>query len=137
MQFVDLVEELHRRQNAMYSGGPVEPVRELLAEDVVWHVPGESAIAGDHRGVDAVIDYFETRRRLAAGSMRIHPGEALAGADFAVQLADGTAEIDGRTVRWSTVGVYRLENGRVAEAWLVPTNLAKFEEIWVSGRRLG
>ena len=28
------------RQRAMYAGGPAEPVRELLAADVVWHVPG-------------------------------------------------------------------------------------------------
>ena len=133
---VELVEELHRRQNAMYGGGPVEPVRELLAEDVVWHVPGRSPIAGDHIGVDAVIEYFETRRRLADESMRIHPGDMVAGEGFVAQLADGSAEIGGRRVEWSTVGVYRLEEGRVAEAWLVPTDLAKFEEIWARRRDL-
>lgn len=47
----ELVAELHRRQGEMYAGGPVEPVLELLAEDVVWHVPGASPIAGDHRAL--------------------------------------------------------------------------------------
>jgi ketosteroid isomerase-like protein len=72
-----LVEELHRRQAAMYAGGPVDAVAEMLAENVVWHVPGRSPIAGEHRGREAVI-----------------------------------------------------EAGRVAEAWLVPSDLAKFDRIW-------
>lgn len=42
----------------MYAGGPVEPVAELLAEDIVWRVPGKSPIAGEHRGVAAVLEYF-------------------------------------------------------------------------------
>ncbi len=126
----ELVEELHRRQAAMYAGGPVGPVEELLAEDVVWHVPGTSPIAGEHRGREAVIEYFETRRRLAANTMRLHPGEMLSRGDFVVQLVDGSAEIAGEEVTWSTVGLYRFEAGQVAEAWLIPSNLATFERIW-------
>lgn len=126
----ELVEELHRHQAAMYGGGPVGPVAELLADDVVWHVPGTSPIAGDHRGKEAVVEYFDTRRRLAANSMRLHPGELLTGEDFVAQLVDGSAEIGGEQVSWSTVGVYRFEAGRVAEAWLVPSDLATFERVW-------
>ena len=48
---VALVEELHRRQGAMYAGGAFEPGLELLAADIVWHVSGASPIAGDHRDV--------------------------------------------------------------------------------------
>ena len=36
----------------MYSGGSVEAVAELLAGDIVWHVPGSSPIVGAYR-VDA------------------------------------------------------------------------------------
>jgi ketosteroid isomerase-like protein len=131
VSLAERVEELHRRQAEMYAGGPVEPVAELLADDVVWHVPGKSAIAGDHSGKEAVLAYFRLRRRLAASSMRIHPGERLTGEDLVAQLADGSAEIGGETVRWSTVGIYRFENGKVAEAWLIPSDLAKFDRIWV------
>jgi len=128
----ELVEELHRRQAAMYAGGPVEPVGEMLAEGVVWHVPGTSPIAGEHRGRPAVIAYFELRRRLARNSLRLHPGDFLTGRDFVAQLVEGSAEIAGTEVAWSTVGVYRFEAGRVAEAWLVPSDLAEFDRIWNS-----
>jgi len=65
----------------MYAGGSVEPVAELLAEDIVWHVPGKSPIVGEE-------------------------------------------------VSWRTVGVYRIEDGRIREVWLVPLDLDRFNRIW-------
>ncbi len=127
-----LVAELHRRQGVMYAGGPSEPVTELLAEDIVWHVPGESPIAGEHRGVEAVLEYFAKRRKLAKATMEMHPGEVLADAEAVVQLVDGTACFDGEEIGWRTVGVYRIEAGRVREVWLVPLDLDRFDRIWGS-----
>ena len=49
------VEEFLSRQRAMYAGGDVDAVVEMLADCVVWHVPGTSPIAGDHIGRDAVL----------------------------------------------------------------------------------
>ena len=74
-------EAFARAQSAMYRGGDRDAVRELLAPDVVWHVPGESAIAGDHRGRDAVMAYFDRRRALAGGAMSILPGARLVSDD--------------------------------------------------------
>jgi uncharacterized protein len=118
------------RQRAMYAGGDAEAVRELLAPDVVWHVPGMSAIAGDHRGRDAVMRYFALRRELAGGRMMIVEHAELAHGDTVVRLADGEVELDGEPVRWRTAGVYRMRDALVAEAWLVPLELAAFDEIW-------
>ena len=50
------------RRASLLRRRPADPLRELLAPDVEWHVPGASPIAGDHVGVDAVLDYM-TRRR--------------------------------------------------------------------------
>ena len=53
-----VVEEFLARQRAMYARGDLEAAEELLAENVVWHVPGTSPIAGDYRGREAVSEYF-------------------------------------------------------------------------------
>jgi uncharacterized protein len=66
-----LIAEFHRRQGAFYVGGSLEPLVELLAQDIRWHVPGTSPIAGDHKGRDAVLAYFERRRAIARGTMRM------------------------------------------------------------------
>jgi hypothetical protein len=124
------VAELHRRQGEMYAGGPVEPVAELLHPDIVWHVPGTSPIAGDHRGPAAVIAYFERRRALADHTFVMHPKGVLEDGDAVVQLVDGEATIAGERRTWSTAGVYRISDGLVAEVWLVPLDLAAFDAVW-------
>ena len=127
---IAIVEELHRRQAEMYAGGPVEPVKELLDEGIVWHVPGRSPIAGDHRGPNAVLDYFSRRRAIANGTMRMTPKGALEDGDAVAMLVDGRAELGGEAVEWSTVGVYRIRAGRIAEVWLVPLDAQRFDELW-------
>jgi ketosteroid isomerase-like protein len=132
MSPVELVAELHRRQGEMYAGGAVGPVVELLAEDVVWHVPGRSPIAGEHRGTAAVIEYFERRRRLADATMRMHPGEVISEGDSVAQFVTGTAVLGGEEVSWQTIGAYRLdaEHRRIREVWLVPLDADLFDRIW-------
>lgn len=135
-EMVELVAELHRRQREMYAGGPIEPVTELLAAEIVWHVPGTSPIAGDHRGVEQVTAYFERRRRLANATMRMHPGELICEGDAVAQFVAGSAVLAGEDVRWQTIGVYRidLEHCRVREVWLVPLDLDLFDRIWTPSR---
>jgi YbgC/YbaW family acyl-CoA thioester hydrolase len=129
-----VVEAFLERQREMYAGGDLGPVEEMLAEDVIWHVPGTSPIAGEYRGRDAVTGYFRLRRELAGGAVHVttegeaHHSEAL------VQLADGRARLGGADVVWRTAGVYRIANGRIAEAWLVPLDSEHFDRAWGATR---
>jgi ketosteroid isomerase-like protein len=125
-----LIAEFHRRQGDFYAGGPLEPVAELLAEDVRWHVPGTSPIAGDHRGRGSVLAYFERRRAIAQSTMRMTVRDGLADDDVVVELVDGSARLGGSSVTWRTVGVYRIRAGLLAETWLVPFDLDLFDRIW-------
>ena len=128
---VALLGRLHAAQGDFYAGGPDAPLRALLHPDVEWHVPGRNAIAGDYRGIDDVMAYFARRRDRAAGTFRMHPGEVLVGdGDHAAVLTDGTAVLDGREERWSTVGLYRFAGGRIAGCWLLPLDPEAFDRAW-------
>jgi ketosteroid isomerase-like protein len=126
-----ILASLLEAQGAFYAGGPEEPLRALLADDIVWVVPGSNAIAGEYRGADEVMAYFARRRDLAARTFRMHPGDLLTGdGDRVAVLTDGTATIGGAERRWSTVGLYRLRGGRVAACWLLPLDQEAFDAIW-------
>lgn len=127
---VSVVRRFHEAQARAYAGGELEPLRELLSEDVVWHVPGQSLIAGRHRGVGGVLSYFERRRALTDASFRVHVRGVAPIGDRVVQLAGGTAGRDGRELAWETVGVFRVAEGRIAECWLLPFDQPAFDEIW-------
>ena len=129
-----VVDEFLARQREMYGGGDLAPVEALLADDVVWHVPGTSPIAGDYRGRDAVIDYFRARRERAGGTIEITKTGDVSHDEALVQLADGRAALGGRDVVWRTAGVYRVAGGRIAEAWLVPLDQEQFDEAWAATR---
>jgi len=129
-----VVEEFLRRQREVYAGGDLAAVEELLAEDVVWHVPGTSPIAGDYRGRRAVIGYFGLRRELAGGTLRIVKGGQAHHDEALVQLADGRARLGGEEGVWRTAGVYRVAERRIAEAWLVPLDQDHFDRLWARSR---
>jgi ketosteroid isomerase-like protein len=122
---------LHRAQDAFYAGRSGAALRQLLTDDVVWEVPGENAIAGTYEGIEAVMDYFARRRRQAAGTFRLHPGDVLVGSGPVVAvLTDGTAVLGDQQHRWSTIGLYRFRGRRVAACRLIPLDPAQFDRIW-------
>jgi ketosteroid isomerase-like protein len=125
-----LIREFHEAQNRFYAGGDQDDVRAMLAEDVTWHVPGRSAIAGDYRGRDEVLRYFVTRRELAHGTFRIAVRGVLADRERAVIFAGGQVKRDGETTAWETVGVFRIADGTIAECWVLPYDQYSFDEIW-------
>jgi 2'-5' RNA ligase len=129
---VSVVRRFHALQGRLYAGAEssVDELRSVLDEGVVWHVPGASAIAGEHRGVDAVLEYLQTRRRMTDSTFRVTVHGVAMISDRVVQLAGGNAVRDGRVVSWETVGVFRVAGGRIAECWLVPFDQAVFDEIW-------
>ena len=128
---LERLEAFHAAQGAFYAGGPGAALRDLLTEDVAWHVPGRNAIAGVHAGRDAVMAYFARRRDLAARTFVVHPGDVLVGEGPRVAvLTDGTALLRGRRHRWSTVGLYELRGERVAACWLLPLDQRAFDAAW-------
>ena len=129
-----VVHEFLARQREMYAGADLGAVEEMLAEDVIWHVPGTSPIAGDYRGRKAVTGYFRLRRELAGGAIRIDTHGEAHHSEAVVQLADGRAMLGGADVVWRTAGIYRVAGGTIAEAWLVPLDSEHFDQAWRSTR---
>jgi hypothetical protein len=127
-----VIEQLHAAQARLYTDGDPAPVRAVLSADIAWHVPGCSPIAGNYRGLDEVVSYMLARRALADGkTFRMHRLDVLTGSGSTVAvLTDGTATIEGAERRWSTVGLYRVVDGRVAECWLLPLDQGEFDDIW-------
>lgn len=125
-----LIRAFHEAQARFYAGGELAPVRPLLADEVSWHVPGTSAIAGDYAGRADVLAYFETRRRLTRATFQIEIRDVIAGPDHAVVLAGGRAQRGDRTYAWETAGVFRLADGKIRECWLLPFDQSAFDAAW-------
>src|SRR4029077_15838232 len=109
-----LVRVFHERQNRFYAGGEQAPAGAMLTDDVTWHVPGHSPIAGDYRGRGEVLRHFARRRELANATFRIDVRGAIADNERTVIIAGGEVEHDGKTFAWGTVGIFRIGEGAIA-----------------------
>jgi hypothetical protein len=73
---------------------------------------------------------MDARRRIMDGTFRVTVHGAAIIAGRVVQLAGGSAVRAGETLSWETVGVFRVEAGRIAECWLIPFDQPAFDRIW-------
>ena len=110
-------EDLIRRGYEAFNKGDTQTLREVFDPDVVWHFPGRSVLAGDHRGVDAVLGLFGRTMELTAGTFRVELHEVVADDQHTVGLHLATGEREGRTLQDREVLVFHVRDNKVGEAW--------------------
>lgn len=123
-------EELLRREYSARAGRDMNGLAELFCDDIVWHVPGRSAIAGHYRGNDAVMEYVRRRQELGAGTFEIEVHGVLANDDWGLVISTGRARRGGEPHKWRAHGLYRFRAGKIAECWVLPEDQYQFDEIW-------
>jgi ketosteroid isomerase-like protein len=97
-----------------------DAVRALLADDIVWHEPGEEDYSGDYRGRDDVIELLERLVAVTEGTFQLVPESFLNAADHSAVLVRWWAEREGRRSEGNEIAVYRFRNGEIAEVWFHP-----------------
>ena len=128
---IGLLDRLHKAQNAFYAGGSGADLKQLLAPNITWTVPGDNRIAGTYRGLGEVLDYFRQRRDLADHTFQMKRRDVLVGhGDRLAALTDGFATIRNIDHRWSTVGLYDVIDQQLTTCWLLPLDQHAFDAIW-------
>ena len=64
-------EQLLRREYDGRARGDLTEVAATFHDEIVWHVPGRSAISGTYRGKNEVMAYVRDRQELAGGTFEI------------------------------------------------------------------
>ena len=123
-------ESLLRREYEARATGDDRGLAHVFADDVVWHVPGRNAIAGEYRGLAQAMEYVRKRRELAAGTFEIIVRDVLANDEHGLVIATGRATLHGQTSEWRAHGLYRFSDGRIAECWVLPEDQYEFDRIW-------
>src|SRR5262245_57049801 len=114
---------LARESFGAMQRGDAQWMSDHPADDVVWHIGGNSKAAGDVHGKDAVLQ-MTTAVTGGESSLDIH--DLIASDDHTVIL--GTAHLvapDGDRVDYKFVNVFHIEDGKVTEAWGMAENDAE------------
>jgi ketosteroid isomerase-like protein len=110
-------EDLVRRGYDAFSRGDMDTLRELFDPGIVWHFPGRSVLAGDHRGVDAVLGFFGRTMELTGGTFQVQLHDVVADDRHTVGMHVATGQREGRTLEGREVLVFDVRDGKVVEAW--------------------
>nr|BFE85238.1 hypothetical protein GCM10020093_078390 [Planobispora longispora] len=109
---------LARESYDALAKGDVAHIRDnLLADDVVFHVPGGGPLAGEYRGKDEVAGYLTRLVELAGGALRMEPESFLVDEEHSAALLRirGNATVASWTRGGPGVPVPRRQDRRALE----------------------
>ena len=96
---------------AAYAAKNVAGVREVMADDIAWTIPGHHPLAGTKRGVDEVLAFFD---QLAKANFKAQPLVVAENGDYVVDHHRGwSEEAGGLDLTWCLV--FRFEGGKIKE----------------------
>ena len=104
-----------RRLYEARQGNDLEAASDLIAEDVVWHEPYE--YLGTLNGRVAVMDAIRQSMVETEGTFKLVVTDLLASDLHVVALVDFSAERHGGWMSGREIGVFRVDDGKIAEVW--------------------
>jgi hypothetical protein len=102
-------EDLVRRGYDAFSRGDIETLRQLFADDTIFHEPGRNPVSGDYQGIDQVLAFFD---------------------EHAVGVHVSEGEREGRQLHSLQTIVFHVRAGRFVEAWALHYDQHATDEFW-------
>jgi ketosteroid isomerase-like protein len=109
-----------------------EAIMECLTVDVVWRYPGRNVHAREYRGREEVAGFFRGLRDATGDDFSSEVGRILVDETvaFVHELPHGT--INGKSLEWETLLMYRLRDGKIAEVKVFQHTQYELDEWWNS-----
>ena len=112
--------------------GDLDLLRVVMADDVVWHEAGESLLAGDYTGPEAVLGLLGQLKKESGGTFRMEVLDVLSEPERALVVERETATKDGRLLDDIAIVDFEIHRGRITEATIFHGDMYKFDEFWRS-----
>jgi len=109
--------------------GETEALKQLCADGILWHAMGRTPWAGDHEGIDAVLDYLG-RVGEAADVFDADLEDLLVSEERAATVMQISARRGDRRLEVQFLILYRVARGKIAEAWSAPLDPHATDAFW-------
>jgi uncharacterized protein len=119
---------LIRRLFAAFGRDP-KVIAAALARDVVWRVPGSTAMSGEYRGPRAVVEFLRRTGIETGGTYRSRLHTVLADDEWAVAVYRAMGTRNGIELDVEQALVMRLVHGEIKDVTAVPLDSA-FDAFW-------
>ena len=109
--------------------GESEALKRLCADGILWHGTGRTPWAGDHEGIDAVLDHLG-RVGEAADVFDADLTDLLVSEERAATVMHVSARRGNRRLEVQFMILYRIAGGKVAEVWSAPLDPHATDAFW-------
>lgn len=123
--------EVVRRFYRAVADRDLEAARACFGEHAVWTIPGRSAIAGEHRGWDAIRDDFLARLGpLSGGTFRADLTDVAVGDEHVVAVQHATAQHGGKRLDITGCQLMSVEDGKIVEVRSHYSDQYALDDFW-------
>jgi uncharacterized protein len=120
-----------RRLYEILASRDAEQLSSFLAPDVVFHIPGSSIVAGEHKGREAIMRLFRTVVEQTRGTFKTALSDVIANDQYAVTKHRWSAERKGRRIEMDNINVYRFDkSGKLIERWEFVEDQQSHDDFW-------
>jgi hypothetical protein len=120
-----------------FSKGDADTIREMLADDLIWHVPGRHRFAGDRNKAETmalfeeVVPEFSETGDPVITTSSIEVDGIVATDDWIVTRVHWNHSRDGKRFDQRGVEMYRIDaEGQIAEFWALTRGTAALDEFF-------
>jgi uncharacterized protein len=122
--------DLIRSGYEAFGKGDIPAVVALWSDDIVWHVPGRSPLAGDYTGAQEIVGFFGQLQERSGGSFSLEMHDLLASDDHVVALVRETATRGDNSLNNPSVHIWHVLDGKAIEFWAAPYDVYAGDEFW-------
>ncbi len=95
-----------------YASKNVAAIRDVMADDIVWRIPGHHYLSGEKKGIDEVLAFFD---ELSVANFKAEPLVVVENNDYVIDHHRGSSEA-GSGLDLKLCLVFRFEDGKIKEA---------------------
>lgn len=117
----------YRQTADAFRSGDVEVLARLIAEDVVWHVPGDHSMAGDVRGRDDLLAWLSA---LGPKGFWLTEDDVFGSDGHVCAVSQMGAIRDDVDVRTRVISIFRYRDGQQVERWIYPDDMTAWHRIF-------
>ena len=124
---IDVVRRLYQAVN----NRDLVAAEDCFAPDVVWHLPGDSPIAGHHHGWAEIRDQFMAKLGpLSGDTFRAELVDVAAGQHFVIAVQHATASHGGRSLDVTACQLITVRDGLIHEVRGHYSDQAALDAFW-------
>ena len=112
---------------AAYGAGDMAKLRDYVAEDVEWHIPGQHKLAGTKKGIDAFTSFFA---KLGAAGFKAEVMILAANENYVIDAHRGWSTKAGENIDLNWVLLYQIEEGKIKRVQNFSGDLYKSDQFF-------